>query len=134
VVSFIVVCHSFRWLTDTCLDIYAFLLLLISWHWWPTKTTEIGTCIQWINISNLIFLQNFEDTVHKLACFLEVERDRSFYRDLEKACNINSMKQNKYDDTIAFDRLGRSTLYRKGGLRMKLYINTQKCKYNVNWG
>ena len=76
----------------------------------------------------------WEDTVYRLACFLEVERDRSFYRDLEKACNINSMKQNKYDDTIAFDSLGRSTLYRKGGLRMKLYINTQKCKYNVNWG
>ena len=24
------------------------------------------------------------------------------------------MKQNKYDDTIVFDSLGRSTLYRKG--------------------
>ena len=58
--------------------------------------------------------RNFEDTVYRLACFLEVERDRSFYRDLEEACNINSMKQNKYDDTIVFDSLGRSTLYRKG--------------------
>ena len=96
------------------------------------KTTKIG--IQWIQIFDWIFFQNFEDTVHKLACFLEVERDGSFYRDLEKACNINSMKQNKYDDTILFDSLGRSTLYRKGRLRMQFYINIQKCENNINWG
>jgi hypothetical protein len=59
--------------------------------------------------------QNFKETVKTLVAFLKLsEKDDSFYDDLERACNFQNMKQNKPDDTVSFDSLGRSLLYRKG--------------------
>lgn len=59
--------------------------------------------------------KNFQETVKKLAAFLKLsEKDDSFYDDLERTCNFQNMKQNKPDDTVSFDSLGRSLLYRKG--------------------
>ena len=51
----------------------------------------------------------------KLAAFLKLsEKDDSFYVDLEKTCNFQNMKENKPDDTVSFNALGHSLLYRKG--------------------
>lgn len=96
-----------------------FVMLYEVYGGWYKYTREWETQLRLSNGNiHVVYFEdlkrNFEDTVHQLACFLEVERDASFYKDLEKACNINSMKQNKYDDTKVFDSLGRSTLYRKG--------------------
>jgi hypothetical protein len=50
----------------------------------------------------------------KLAEFLGVERDISFYKELEKTCSFDYMKQNKEDDLVQLNEKGLSKLYRKG--------------------
>lgn len=39
--------------------------------------------------------QNFEAEVHKLAEFLSLSRDESFFRDLSKKCNFATMQRDK---------------------------------------
>jgi hypothetical protein len=43
-----------------------------------------------------------------------VERDISFYKELEKTCSFDYMKQNKEDDLVQLNEKGLSKLYRKG--------------------
>lgn len=57
---------------------------------------------------------DFISNVKKLAEFLGVERDISFYHELEKTCSFDYMKQNKEDDLVALTEKGLSKLYRKG--------------------
>ncbi|XP_076107595.1 sulfotransferase 1E1-like [Mytilus galloprovincialis] len=79
---------------------------------WATELKKNSTNIFPIFYEDL--KENFAVNVKRLGEFLCVERDASFYSEIEHKCSFEYMKKNKADDLVAIDHKGRSTLYRKG--------------------